>query len=84
MIEVSNKVPDISYHIKKPPARSRNIFTDIRYFFLVRPAVITLINFKDEDERQVYCESILQRTGIKVNNLRMLNIHRIGIDAPAG
>lgn len=68
---------------KQPPAKSRNIFTDIKYFLLDTPPVDTLIKFNSEEERQKYCESILQRTGIVVDNYRMLNIHRIGVETPA-
>ncbi len=68
---------------KQPPTKSRNIFTDIKYFLLNTPSVDTLIKFDNEEDRQKYCESILQRTGIVVDNYRMLNIHRIGVETPA-
>ncbi|MBC8320570.1 MAG: hypothetical protein H8E34_07600 [Bacteroidetes bacterium] len=68
---------------KQPPTRSRNILTDIKYFLLNKPTVHTLIKFNSEEERRNYCESILQRTGIEVDNFKILNIHRIGIEAPA-
>ncbi|MFK5857620.1 MAG: hypothetical protein QM503_15935 [Bacteroidota bacterium] len=68
---------------KQPPARSRNIFTDIKYFLINNPPDNTLIEFKNENEKHIYCESILQRTGIVVDNYRMLNIHKIGVETPS-
>jgi hypothetical protein len=68
---------------KQPPSKSTGIFTDIRYFFLDKPAVQTAIRFQSEEERIFYSENILQRTGIGVEMFKMLNIHRIGIETPA-
>lgn len=68
---------------KQPPPKSQGIWSDVRYFFLNKPAVKTLIRFNTEDDRRLYSESILQRTGIGVENYRVLNIHRIGIETPA-
>ena len=67
----------------QPPKRSRNILTDIKFFLFDKPIVNTLIKFGSEEERTKYCESILQRTGIDVDTYKILNIHRIGIDAPS-
>jgi hypothetical protein len=68
---------------KYPPSRSKNIFTDIKYFLINTPLIETLVKFDSEEERQQYCESILQRIGIGVEDYRMLNIHRIGIEVPS-
>lgn len=68
---------------KRYPDRSRNIFTDLIYFLLNKPNEDTLIELKAKEERQFYRESILQRTGIQVDNFEMLNIHRIGVNVPA-
>ncbi len=69
--------------IKKPPRRSRSVFSDIRYFLLSNPKIKTLVKLDAESDRQDYVNSILQRTGIGVDKYRMLNIHRIGVEAPA-
>jgi hypothetical protein len=69
--------------IKKPPTKSTGIFSDIRYFLLDKPQIPTFIKFRTEEERQLYSRSVLQRTGIGVDKYSVLNIHRIGIDAPA-
>ncbi len=67
---------------KHPPLISGNIFTDIKYFFLSKPAN-TLVKYENEEERRKFCESILQRLDTEVDNYKILNIHRIGIEAPA-
>ncbi len=69
--------------IKKPPSRSRSILSDIHYFFLNKPNDKTEVIFHNEEERKKYCRSILQRTGIGVDEYSVLNIHRIGVEAPA-
>jgi len=43
----------------------------------------TLVEHQDSDARTTIGKSILQRTGVDVQNYKMLNLHRIGIDAPA-
>ncbi len=68
---------------RHPPTRSKNILSDIRYFFLHKPEIDTRVIFHNEEERQLYCRSILQRTNIGVDKYRVLNIHRIGIETPA-
>ncbi len=69
--------------IKSPPTKSTGIISDIRYFFFTNPKIKTLIKFNSQEERQRYNESILQRIGIGVDKYKLLNIHRIGIEAPA-
>lgn len=68
---------------KHPPPKSSGILSDIRYFFLEKPEVKTSIKFHSEEERMFYSKNILQRTGIGVDKYSVLNIHRIGIEAPA-
>jgi hypothetical protein len=78
-------IPESPVHTiisKHPASRSKGVFSDFRYFFLEKPAIETLVRFDTEEERQKYEQSILQRTGLGVNQYRMLNIHRIGIEAP--
>ena len=65
-----------------PPIRSRNIFTDIWYFLLFKPKPPTLQAFRNEDDRENYNKRILQRLGIKPDDFTVLNIHRIGVNAP--
>ena len=58
------------------------MFFDVRDFLLRRPAVSTLVDFASTAEREDYSHRILQRLDIDVANYAILNIHRIGIDAP--
>lgn len=68
---------------KQAPSGSTGIFSDIRMYFLNKPHVKTYIKFKTEEERYAYSKRILQRIGMGVDEFRMLNIHRIGIETPA-
>lgn len=68
---------------KHPPSKSSGILSDIRYFLLDKPEFATSIKFHSEEDRLLYTRSILQRTGIGVDEYKVLNIHRIGIEAPA-
>ena len=68
---------------KQPPRRSKGLLSDIRYFFLSNPKPETLVKFEAESDRKRYIDRILQRTGIGVEKYRMLNIHKIGVEAPA-
>lgn len=65
-----------------PPSRSKNLFTDFGYFMLNKPKISTLIKFKSEEKRIEYNERILQRIGLNVDKLSILNIHKIGVEAP--
>ena len=66
-----------------PPTRSNNIMQDVYRFLLRRPAIPTLIRFDTPAEREDYSQRILQRLQIDVSLYSVLNIHRIGIEAPA-
>jgi len=68
---------------KKPPSISTGILSDIRCFFLDKPDVATNIKFHSEEDRQFYSKNILQRTGVATDKYHVLNIHKIGVDAPA-
>ena len=67
----------------KPPNRSKHIFSDIRYFLMNKPDKDTLIQFDSQSEREDYTYRILQRLGVEVSSFKILNIHKIGINAPA-
>ncbi len=68
--------------MKSPPSRSTGILSDIRYFFLHRPPIPTLIKFSSRAEKEDYNQRIMQRIGIDVTKYSVLNIHRIGINVP--
>ena len=64
------------------PEGSRGILDDVRQYFVARPAISTLVHFESDEVREDYMERIAQRVGIDVSQYSVLNIHRIGIDAP--
>jgi hypothetical protein len=68
--------------IKVPPKRSKGILSDIRYFLLHKPVIPTLIEFCSPAEKEDYSQRILQRLETSVTNYTILNIHKIGIEAP--
>lgn len=65
-----------------PPPRSRGVLSDIRMFFLTRPSVPTRVPHETDLARAYYCERILQRLRVHAEGYSILNIHRIGIEAP--
>jgi hypothetical protein len=67
---------------KVPPKRSKGVLSDICYFLLHKPAIPTLIECYSPVERENYSQRILQRLDTSVGNYVILNIHKIGIEAP--
>lgn len=67
----------------EPPSNSTGFLTDIHHFMLNKPEVPTLISFKSNAERENYTFRILQRLGTEVSGYKILNIHKIGVNAPA-
>jgi hypothetical protein len=73
MLEESNK---------KSPSRSKGLLTDIYYFLLHKPKQATQIKFETAEERTDYNLRMMQRVGIDPNRYSVLNIHKIGVEAP--
>ncbi len=69
--------------LQLPLIRTTGIFSDIRHYFLNKPELDTLVRFSSDEVKEAYCKSILQRIGIDVHQFKLMNIHRIGIEAPA-
>lgn len=67
---------------KKPPSISKGILTDLSYFFLNKPKYDTFIKFDSSEERFEYNQRIMQRIEIDANKYSVLNLNKIGIDAP--
>jgi len=67
---------------QKPPSRSKSLLTDVIYFLLHKPKKTTLIKFDTEEERDFYNQRVMQRIGIDPNRYSVLNIHKIGVEAP--
>jgi hypothetical protein len=66
-----------------PPDRSRGILSDIRMFLLHRPELPTRIKFSTAGQRENYSQRVMQRLGTAVEEYSVLNIHQIGVEAPA-
>lgn len=79
-----NSKPDTDTHKnpKNPPIPSRGILGDVRHFFFHSPPKKTLVTFSSIEEQQVFSKRIMQRTGQEVSKYSILNLHKIGIDAP--
>jgi hypothetical protein len=58
------------------------VWSDIRAFFLHRPTIPTCIDLSDPTNREDYAVRISQRIGVDPTEYAVLNVHRIGIDAP--
>ncbi len=67
---------------KRPPSRSKTILSDAWYFLLSKPKTQTLIKFESEEKRKEYNQRVMQRVGIEVDKNSILNIHKIGVEAP--
>lgn len=65
------------------PPQSRSLYSDIKYYLLHKPAIPTLISFSRSADRKNYSNRIMQRLHIDVGQYSILNIHKIGINAPA-
>lgn len=68
--------------MKKPPSKSRTILSDTWHFLLNKPLIQTLTKFDSAEKRKEYNQLVLQRIGIDVNKNSILNIHKIGVEAP--
>ncbi len=67
---------------KKPPSLGTGILSDVLNFFVHKPEYPTLIKFDSPEERYDYNQRIIQRLGIDSTIYSVLNINKIGIDAP--
>ncbi len=65
-----------------PPRKSQGIFHDLYHFLARRPPGKTLVEVADAAMREDVEGRIRQRLGIGVEEYAVLNVHRIGIDAP--
>ena len=68
--------------IASSPADSSSLVSDVAGFVFHRPQVSTHVAVESDSWREDYTLRIAQRTGVDVSVYSVLNIHRIGIDAP--
>ncbi len=66
----------------KPPSKSKSLLSDAWCFLLKKPKAETLIKFESEQKRDEYNQRVMQRVGIDVDRNSILNIHKIGVEAP--
>jgi len=68
---------------RQPPRPSHSMLSDLRTFMFRRSPWPTEIDFSSESTRIEMSHSIMQRVGLDVSGYSVLNLHCIGIDAPA-
>jgi hypothetical protein len=66
------------------PGQSRSIVSDFRRFVFEKPAIPTLMEARSDAIREDYEQRIRQRIALSVSEYAIMNIHKIGIAAPAG
>jgi len=64
------------------PSTVRKIWADVVAYVLRRPPIDTHVSLPTAEERDNYDARILQRLNISVADYSVLNIHRVGIEAP--
>jgi hypothetical protein len=62
---------------------SASLLADIRQYLLARPPHETAVRLANWTLRPFYQQRIMQRLGVSVADYAILNIHRIGVEAPA-
>jgi len=83
-VEIGSIDPETEQQLRilKPPVASKGIWQDVRFFLFHKPEIPTLIKFSTSEEQLAFSKRIMQRTGLEVTKYSVLNIHKIGIDAP--
>jgi hypothetical protein len=64
------------------PPSSESLLADLYHFLLIPPEIDTFIKFKNPAEQKDYCQRLMNRLNVRVNDYTVLNIHKIGINAP--
>jgi hypothetical protein len=64
------------------PANSTSALSDVLNFVVHRPSIPTQVSMESDTWREDYTRRIAERTGVDVSVYSILNIHRIGIEAP--
>lgn len=64
------------------PPSSGSLFTDLYTFLVKTPRFDTFIKFDNPMDKKYYGLRILHRLNVKVNEYKVLNIHKIGINVP--
>lgn len=80
--QTMSETANTSVLTKSPPSRSTGLVADFLNFLWNKPDIGTLIKFDSEAKRLEYNHRIRQRVGEVVDRYTVLNVHRIGIEAP--
>ncbi len=64
------------------PQATRSVSDDVRQFFLHRPEVPTLLDTSSPADLDELAAQAVQRLGVDLSDYSVVNVHRIGIDAP--
>jgi hypothetical protein len=71
-------------HTEKPnTCKNNSLLCNLRFYFLNRPKIKTLVEHKSAEKKEFFSQQILKNLGVPVNDYSILNIHRIGINIPA-
>lgn len=65
------------------PLPSGSLLGDLHEYVARRPQLPTLVEAASEEQREELTRRILQRLGVDVAAYAVLNLHRIGVEAPA-
>lgn len=60
----------------------RNLLDDVRDFVVHRPAIPTFVPASSPEQREDFARRVLERVEVPVAQYAILNIHRIGVEAP--
>jgi|GEM_PF-18728 len=74
--------PSLALVPSEPPKKPRGVLGDVLSFVLRAPRIPTRIDFSSIAEREDYSKRVLQRLGRDVSAYSVLNLHRIGVEAP--
>lgn len=66
-----------------PPTRTRSLAGDVQAFLLHRPTSSTLLRFPSRQAAEEYSRLMAQRIGADFGDYSVLNVHGIGVEAPA-
>lgn len=64
--------------------KNNSILNDLRFYFLNKPKIKTLVEYNLPEEREDFCQRIVKQLGVPVSEYSVINVHQIGIDAPLG
>jgi len=81
--EQTRRTPVVDVVPKTPPKPSHTLFSDLRAFMFRRSSMPTKIDFSSQHIRVEHSQRIMQRVGLDVTGYSVLNLHRIGVEAPS-